>query len=224
MGIGERVERADSSPQKCIAKEVHGLLAAEAVIGGLGCPTALVLRDPVMTVDSILLTNGFRTVYLQAEARHLIERATEQQIGPGFGRLQTLARGLISSARRRQRIVLRLAFAVTSIHLLFRRLDSQYPWVRLLRYEDLCRSGKTRFPELASDWGLCWDDAARRYLEECSAPPRSTSPYETRRVAEKQIAKSPAVLRPRDVAACKRLIELSGCSTPESHAIGRDAA
>ena len=212
VGRDKCIEREDPYWQVCFVKEVHGLLASEAVIRSLGCPTALVVRDPVMTVDSILRTNGFQSGYLEAEARHLLERATEEQIAPGFGRLQSIARGLFGVASRRQQIVLRMFFVVVSLQLLFRRLDTEYECVRLLRYEDLCRRARTRFRSLAMDWGLIWDARAEAFLASCSTAPKTTSPYETRRIAAKQLTRTPSALRPQDVAACQRLFDMSNCN------------
>jgi hypothetical protein len=223
VGLEKCIERDDPYWQVCFVKEVHGLLASEAVIRSLGCPTALVLRDPVMTVDSILRTNGWHSGYLEAEARHLLERATEEQIAPGFAQLQTAARGLCGLAGKRQRAVLRMVFVVTSLHLLFRRLDAEHECVRLLQYEDLCRKADARFRRLAREWGLRWDATAEAYLASCGTPPQTTSPYETRRIAAHQLARAPSSLLSRDLAACERLFDLSKCKALESAGLRRAA-
>ena len=65
-----QLDRNDDDWQVCIVKEVHALLASEAIVHAFGLPTVLVVRDPVATADSILRTNGMNQEYLVAEATH----------------------------------------------------------------------------------------------------------------------------------------------------------
>lgn len=155
LGI-RQVDRDDLNWQVCIVKEVHALLASEAIVHALESPTVFVVRDPVATVDSILRTNGRSQYYLAAEAGHLLTCHDASAIAPGYEKLRET---YLRSAQGGERVgsVLQLVYAVAALHLLFDRLAREYEHVHLVRYEDLCRDAEEHFSRLASALDLRWN-------------------------------------------------------------------
>jgi hypothetical protein len=116
-----------------------------------------------------------------------------------------------------------MVFVIASLHLLFRRLDAEHECVRLLQYEDLCLAASARFRCLARELGMTWDATAEAYLASSSTSPQTASPYETRRIAARQLARTPSFLRPQDLAACQRLFDLSRCNVQVADGLRRAA-
>lgn len=204
----KQIDRDDDQWKLCLVKEVHALLASEAIVAGLGAPVVFVTRDPIMTVDSILRTNGTGQDYLVAECRHLL-RCDAERVGPGFAALRDRYRAL-SDRKPNCFSPLSLVFTVASLHLYFLRLSRQYPLVELVGYEGLCHDADAGFRSLAARMTLRWDRHASDNLDAYSGKPRTSSPYETRRERASQLVKQPTVIDPQATLRCERLLEGGG--------------
>jgi hypothetical protein len=111
-----------------IMKEVHGLLATEALLRELKCHVLFYISDPVILAEQIFSREGLDTPYLELESAAVMDPRFLKRFFPHDIRTVLHAYKLINrSYTARQRRVLMKIFTIALIQHMFRMLAARYP-------------------------------------------------------------------------------------------------
>lgn len=132
--------RNDQNWEYCLVKEVHSLLATEALLDMFNCKSVLIVRDPVYCVDSLLYRDGGSSSYLLAEENHI------------FGKTNTSIELRIKTAQY--------------LNNMLKDIANRYSSVFLVEYEKLCNNPFHIFGAVAEHLGLEWSNSCAEFLKE----------------------------------------------------------
>jgi hypothetical protein len=111
-----------------IMKEVHGLLATEALLRELKCHVLFYVSDPVILADQIFSREGLDTPYLDLESKAVMDPRFLKRFIPYGLRAVLHADKLIKRlSSPRQRRVQRKIFTISLIQRMFHMLAVRYP-------------------------------------------------------------------------------------------------
>lgn len=207
-----KLRRADPNWHVVLVKEVHALLAAEALIKAFNCPVVLLLRNPVYVIDSLFYRDGVSSVYLRHEETDVLESEflkrfaddSVESVQRTFDKIRALC-------DERHRAILRKVLTIGLIQKMFSVLASEYRTVRLMRYEDFCDEPLAAFRDCAAWLGLIWNEA-------CDKVVRLTTRGESQRKDLNMISRRSAhqTARPlrfltvEEESICRRALSRSG--------------
>ena len=208
IGLTPFILRDDESWRTCLIKEVHGLLATEALLRGLRRPAVLLVRDPVYVADSILSVNGLDNWYLAGESQSVLAPAFLGRFIPERTVDMRRAAAAAATWRGARGAAARLTLTVGLINRMFTSLAIGYPVAMLVEYERLCDDPHALFPAIATFLNLTWDAAAADFLESTThaSAPDAADPYAVVRQTESQTARRWHVLADADAQTCRQLL------------------
>lgn len=215
LGLGRHLLRDDPSWQFCLVKEVHSLLASEALLKFLVCPTVLVVRDPVYVVDSLFARDGLGGPYLLSESKAVgkpafLERFAQDQA-------QSISKALhraASISAVRQRVILEKVLTVAIIRLMLRVLASEYECAYLVEYEALCRFPQSLFQSAAAFLTLDWGNRVEKFhVSTMHADSEDGDIYPVFRETSKQLDRAFKFLSQGEVSLCRQLLRDSGLNS-----------
>lgn len=182
----KRVLRNDKNWETCIIKDIHSLLATEALIRTFHCPTILLVRDPVYIVDSFLAIRQWQTAGKPNPETKLVITSNKEDT-----RLSTIIRMLIS---------------FHLIHKYFRTWAKLYPkYIRLIQYENLCKEPLNTFKDAAEFFCINWTNSMENYLNN-TMKGTDTGAYSIFRNTENQIKRPMKFLTSQEVKICRKLL------------------
>jgi hypothetical protein len=149
-------ERTDEESAFVLIKEVHALLATEALVRAMGCPTVFVLRDPLYIVDSLFARDGLNTVGLISEQQGVQAVEFLDRFVPGDS---AFVRDMFSDIARlndRHRIIVGRVITVKLLQIMMEKLVEELPNTMSVLYEDLCDDPRRKFEEVAEFLSLTW--------------------------------------------------------------------
>jgi hypothetical protein len=145
------VIRSDNKAKYTLIKEVHSLLATEALLNYFNCRTILITRNPVYVVDSLLSIEGLRTALWRAESKHVID--PEFMEGFNFSNknkiIETLEK-FQDSPDNRKGVIISKTVTIAMTNKMLKILAQRYANAVHITYEDLCSDPVERFKTLAS--------------------------------------------------------------------------
>lgn len=161
-----KVPRNDKDFQVVLHKEVHALLASEGLVKELRCPTLVITRDPIYSVDSLLSYQGLESPYLRHESVYIQEttflwNAFSCDAHAVFEYLQRFP----DDGVHRQNVETAKVLTAAIINAVLSRLADRFSNVMRVRYEDLILDPVARFNEIAVFFGLEFGPHAQRQLE-----------------------------------------------------------
>lgn len=185
------IVRNDPAPQCTIVKEVHALLATEAVINYFKCPTAIITRDPLRIIDSLFARDGYQSHYLNREtgellgsrfvkefrrprtflprSRHARSELLDRYFAGRETQIQSVADVVKSKTDPRTRIVLAKIVTAGLISEMLRQIASANSCCRHISYEELCEQPFDTVCEVANDFGIECGDKVRTFLRESTS-------------------------------------------------------
>ena len=165
MGLSGNLIRNDNDWQVCIIKEVHSLLAAEAMLKFLKCPTVFLLRDPLYIIDSLFARDGLKTTYLCNESKYVNNPFFLKRFSPDPTKdISMILKESVSNDKKRERIIIDKVLTVSLIQSMFRVLSSEFQYAQIIEYESLCQSPELHFRSIASFLSLDWSESIEQYL------------------------------------------------------------
>lgn len=144
------IVRDDPEPEYTLIKEVHSLLATEALLNGLHCPAVLITRNPVYVVDSLLSIRGLQAPIWRTESAYVVLPEFMERFG--FSRKDRIIKTLSKFKDRpdnRTGVIMAKTVTVAMINNMLEQLAKAYPNTVHIRYEDLCASPVKSFEALA---------------------------------------------------------------------------
>jgi hypothetical protein len=168
LGLGTTLVRNDLDWQLCLIKEVHSLLATEALLRFFKCPIVCLIRDPVYVIDSLFARDGLKSMYFENERKAVVKPDFLKRFAPDQS--ESISRIIKKSVtgKRREKIILGKVLTVALINSMFRVLADESQYVHLIEYEVLCRSPKSVFRTAAKFLTLDWDNNIESFLSRTS--------------------------------------------------------
>ena len=135
----ERVKYIGKSTEFILIKEVHSLLATEALINHLKCPIILITRNPIYVVDSLLFLQGLKSTLWQAEKKLLTSSKFLNRIKYNN---QSLLKKFLNhySTNNRFDIIITKIIIVSVLNKFLITLSSEYDTVKHIDYDSLCKN------------------------------------------------------------------------------------
>jgi hypothetical protein len=145
------VVRNDKNAKYTLIKEVHSLLATEAILNHFNCPTILITRNPVYVVDSVLSFRGLEAPIWRTESEHVtqpefLERfrfSNKDEIIAAYNQFN-------DHPKNRAGVIIAKAITVAMINKMLRNLAQEYDNALHITYEGLCEDPVKKFKSLAS--------------------------------------------------------------------------
>lgn len=212
LGVNNHLQRNDSDWQLCVVKEVHSLLATEALLTYFNCPTVFVTRNPIYLIDSLFARDGLHTIYLCHESRWVFKTDFINRFAPEHSNDIESALQYVSKLEARQQIVLYKLLSVALIQLMFNKLLIYYPNTYLVSYEELCQNHQTVFPSLAKFLGLSWNLKMKLFLMKTghSDNKKITEKYPVFKDSSKNIYREFKFLNSAEVNLCQKILNSIG--------------
>lgn len=210
LGLKNQLVRNDSDWQFCLVKEVHSLLATEALLKSFNCLTVLIVRDPLYMIDSKFAsrTRNFRVPYLNREFKAVRDPAFLERFAPRQAKSVAKVLGKVSSIREvRERSILQKVLTAAIIRLMLRVLASEYKCAYLVEYEELCQSPYSIFTSMAKFLTLDYEETMEQFLVKAtSSNPEKDNPDSVFRETSKQVDRPFKFLRPQEVSLCRQVL------------------
>jgi len=229
FGLDKHLMRNDKDWEFCLIKEVHSLLATEALLKSLRCPTVLVIRDPVYVIDSLFTRDGLNSIYLDNESQAVkdiafLERFLQDQANPVLRVLNKVA----SHRAVRGGIILEKVLTAAIIQSMLRSLASEFPYTYLIDYDDLCRSPEYFFRSISAFLTLDWGKTVEDFLTETTSsdPEKEKRDKPVFRNTKKQVNRRFKFLNQNEVSLCRQVLRdcglEAGMSSHEIRTIPQD--
>jgi hypothetical protein len=209
LGLIGNPIRNDHDWQVCLVKEVHSLLATEAMLKFLKCPTLLILRDPLYIIDSLFARDGLKTTYLCNESKYVNNPSFLKRFSPDPTKdISMILKESVSKGKKRENIILEKMLTVSLIHSMFRVLSSELPHAQTIEYESLCQSPERHFHSIASFFSLDWSESIEQYLLKTMRSPldQNKNDYPIFLKTIDQIGRSFKFLSKEEVLLCRRVL------------------
>jgi len=172
LGVRKHPLRDDQEWQYCLVKEVHSLLAAEALLDRLRCPTVFITRDPIYVVDSLLSFRGLHAPIWRNEYGYIADAAFLARYFPDSGNVIQRYCVNDNTLASREQLILSKILTVAVINRMLQILAKDLDFVCHIRYEELCRIPDELFPKAAGFLSLemnaqtfDWLDSTQRAIE-----------------------------------------------------------
>ncbi len=140
--------RNDPNADFFLVKEVHSLLASEALISYLPSKNIFITRNPIMSVNSLIARDGWNSLYLAYEEEIV---SSTKFIDEYFPELRSEINGAwkaINSKRGRERREFGLVFTVSLMNKLLLEVAEKSSSSTSVRYEDLLENPEVEFRRL----------------------------------------------------------------------------
>jgi len=205
-----------------LIKEVHGLLAAEAMVKHFDAKFILINRNPLAIVDSLIVAQTVDTVYFVHEYQYMKNRQfldtyfanTKEQILLTFSYIDQIA-------SRDLRIISEKLFALYLLRHFFQRIAERYPQKVILKdYEQVIMNPDQEVSHLADFVGLPLQEDAHIFEKDNHKEHHYSTARDTRSQLNKPLKKIhhylPALL---EIFSQERLSVLEGFVEPYQNQI-----
>lgn len=212
LGVHKGLRRDDADASVCLVKEVHSLLATEALLKALPVPVIFVVRDPVFVCDSLFDRDGLESIYGVIEARHVTASRFVRRFVPDHAAALKEEHARIAQRKDpRMRTITERVLTVALIHAMFRQLAREHHSAHIVSYEKLCRVPYVTFQEVAATLGIAWDARAASFLDATMAETEESSdPHSVFRETDEQVERPLRFLKPKEAAQCREMLERTG--------------
>lgn len=143
-------KRKDKNFQVVLVKEVHSLLATEAILKTFSCPILIVLRDPVRVLDSLFNAQSLNTSYLINEYQYIQQEPfLNTYLSSQMQSYQELFERVEKEKDLRRRITGQKYLTMVLIQQMFRSIAERNLNVLLIDYEDMISSPDKNYNEIS---------------------------------------------------------------------------
>ena len=210
LGIQPFLKRDDKNFNFCLVKEVHSLLATEALLDKFQVPTIIVIRDPVHIVDSLFNAQSLSTLYLTDEVKMILQDPIffRRYLSKASDKVRSTFAKIASWPGGRRKAVQQRILIVSIMTKMLECVAKNSEMVHLVRYEELCLSPGKCFSDMAAFLGLDWTKSnVDALLDTTNYKGEVTSPYSIKRNTAQQIERSFRVLTPAELEEAKEILK-----------------
>ncbi|NVM22267.1 MAG: sulfotransferase [Desulfobacterales bacterium] len=186
---GKIICRDDRKFSFCLVKEVHALLATEALLKKLQCATLFITRDPVYVVDSLLSFRRLNAPIWQNESRYVRDGSFLVRYFPEEAyRIQKYYGKNARTFNKKKRIIMNKMLTVGIINKMLSSLADELDFVCHIRYEELCEDPEKIFKKAADFLSLDMEAGMLDYLSSTQKKnERDIGPYSIYRDTSQQL-------------------------------------
>lgn len=147
----ELTVRNDIDFSFCLVKEVHSLLATEALLKNLKCPALFITRNPIYVVDSVLSYQGLDTRLWQNESNYITDTSFLMRYFPDQGdEIRKYYASNDGTSNNKKQIILSKVLTVSILNKMLYILSNELDFVYLIEYEKLCSTPNEIFAKAAA--------------------------------------------------------------------------
>ena len=209
LGVSRRLKRDDNNFCFCLVKEVHGLLATEALLNKLQIPTIIVLRDPVRIVDSLFDAQSMSTLYLTNEYSWIRKDTIflDRYFAKNGHKIRSIFAKIGSWHDDRRKIIQQRILSASIVTRMLECVAKSSKAVYLVRYEDVCLFPQKYFAAMADFLGFAWTGSSvDAVLDVTTYKGEVSSPYSIKRDTSQQIDHPFRVLTQEEVEEAKEIL------------------
>ena len=189
------VKREDQRFELAMVKEVHGLLATEALAERLHIPILIITRNIFSIIDSLVKAQTINTPYLINEYRLVQENTFLNFYFPEkLNQLKTAFLRINKVSNKTDRLLLEKLLTSFLITEMFEIINKKREDILLLSYEDLCRKPETSYEQIAEFFTMDYRKGDYLFQKEKGATDLSKDHYSVVRDTAKQLTKPLSVI------------------------------
>lgn len=160
LGLQRSLRRNDKHFNFCLVKEVHSLLATEALLNKFQVPAIIVIRNPLYIVDSLFDAQTLSSIYLVYQNKLVLRDRfflkkyfpkTKDKIRSTFSKIAGWPDG-------RRKIVQQRILMVSLMTKMLEQVAKNSKMAYLVRYEEICKYTQKSFPDMAKFLGFNWNE------------------------------------------------------------------
>ncbi|MBL4710660.1 MAG: sulfotransferase domain-containing protein [Flavobacteriales bacterium] len=154
---------------KILIKEVHALMASEALVSSWKGPIIMTTRNPVFAVDSLLHYRTPKAHMWRKEAQHICEDSFLQRFFPDKSVvIKSYFKQHIDDGQSRSNVIMSKVLTVAIINHMLHTLAKENKGVYFIQYEDLCRSPEVNFTQIAKFCKLQMGSTMKDFIRKSS--------------------------------------------------------
>lgn len=169
--------RNDPEPHLVFVKEVHGLLATEALLSAFPAKACFIHRNPIYSADSLFHRDGLGTIYLINEARHIRSPDfLDRYFSAVRPALEQAFATIADTADPRLRVILDKVLTMAMINDMMEQVAASNHGCLSIRYETLCNETGDTLRRIMAFMDMTWSDEVDRLLQETTDPAAQNGP------------------------------------------------
>ncbi len=156
--------RNDKNFSICLIKEVHSLLATEALLDKFKCHAVIITRNPIYVVDSLLCFRPLNDYMWDNESKYITDNLF---LNTYFPQNNTTIKKYIESnqGNKRQQIIMRKTLTVAVLNKMLEQIAKKFNFVLHIKYEDLCKNPQENFARAAEFLSLEFKGEMEKFLK-----------------------------------------------------------
>ena len=180
--------RKDPQPDWVLIKEVHALLAIEAVVERFAAKTILITRDPIYAVDSLLSFRPLNAHMWRKEAHFVCEQNFLEHFGLPEEAIQAYYAEFVDDGQNRKSVIFSKVMTVALLNHMLHQIAQTHQQVKLVTYADLCAHPLEQFKAISNFCGLQMGTQMINFIRNSTkAQSASSDPYAVQRETKKQV-------------------------------------
>jgi hypothetical protein len=200
--------RDDREFSICLIKEVHSLLATEALLKKLKCQTIFITRDPLYVVDSLLSFRGLDAPIWRNETKYIREGHFLERFLPG--RKNNIRKKLWAAKlnlNKRERVTTEKVLTVAVINKMLEKLALHFSHVTHISYEKICAKPNEVISYASNFLNLEAGKETFRYLKATQSVANQNDPYSVFRDTRGQLTRAFRFLSLAEVKTLRRMLD-----------------
>ncbi len=187
---GQFVKRNDTQFDLVLVKEVHGLLATEALAETLNIPILVITRNIFSTIDSLIKAQSIDTPYLVNEYKLIKDNNFLSYYFPGEKKiLQTAFEQIDLIKDKEDRLLLEKLVTSFIITKMFEKISRKTKNILLKTYEDLCNHPNENYAQIADFFSMDYREDNYIFSGSVSESDEDKDHYSLIRNTEQQVYK-----------------------------------
>jgi len=160
-----KIGRKDENYKYVLHKEVHSLLATEALVKKLNCPTIVITRNPIYNIDSLFNYQKISSIIWRNEAEYIQEPHFLQKFVPEKKDLLVkLLKKYQDDGKNRLNTVISKILTVATINQMLIKISEEYENVLHVQYDNLCITPEEHFSECARFFNFKFENSEKNEL------------------------------------------------------------
>ena len=218
----DTLRRDDKDFSLCLIKEVHSLLATEALLKMLRCPVIILTRDPIYVVDSLMSFRGLNAPIWRNEANYVRTKLFLSRFFGGESEMiEEAYRKNDRELSKRTRLITEKVLTVAVMNKMLHVLSNDMHIAHHIEYEELCKKPSETVSRAAQILSLEVSGEMVAYLGKTQRKRADdVGPYSVFRETSKQTVRPLRFVTTEEAEAARRSLRELGLA---EHSLGAPA-
>jgi len=160
-----QIKRNDQNFEFVLHKEVHALLATEALVSFFKTPFLLITRNPAYVVDSLFDYHPLNSVIWRNESEYIKDPVFLNRFFPDSGqRIIEMLSKYPDDGMNRENTIIAKAITVGVINKMLYSISKKYENVMYIKYEELCKNPFGVYEQIFNFFGFDFGEKARQSI------------------------------------------------------------